>query len=82
MATKHHIIQCYTCSEELVRKHIVKISALKLELIGRNRLIVHENKTNNLILYNSRMEVIKMLEGVPSADSLELDITSQYYDLC
>jgi hypothetical protein len=50
-------------------------------MLDRNYFLVHENQTNNLILYNASFREVKILEGVHSASLIDLNIYSKYFDL-
>lgn len=82
LATKSHVIQCKSVKNRLMTSKVVAISALRIEILERNYLIVHENKSNNLVLFNASMQKVKTLTGVQSANYLDIGITCQYWDLC
>jgi hypothetical protein len=42
---------------------------------------VQENETNSLLLLNAELQKVKKLEGVRSANCLELQLQSDYFNL-
>lgn len=64
-----------------MNKNTARISALKVEIIDRNYVIVQENETNNLLLLNAELQKVKTLEGVRSANCLDLHLQSDFFNL-